>query len=64
MTNGLALDRRVGASFRDPSGFLFIRENVLYRQVNQVYRLHYDQLMSSQLYTRLVEAGLLIPMKK
>lgn len=61
MTNGLALDRRVGASFRDPSGFLFIRENVLYRQVNQVYRLHYDQLMSSQLYTRLVEAGLLIP---
>jgi hypothetical protein len=54
-------DHRLGASFRDPSGFLFLREGVLYRQVNQVYRLQYDQLMASKLYARLVYAGLLIP---
>ena len=35
------------ASFRDPSGSLFYQDNVLYRQVNQVYQQHYDHLMSS-----------------
>jgi hypothetical protein len=61
MTASPSLDHRVGASFRDPSGFLFIRDQVLYRQVNQVYRLHYDQLLNSKLYSRLVSEGLLIP---
>ena len=54
-------DERLGASFRDPSGFLFSREGVLYRQVNQLYAEHYDRLMSSKLYAKLDEAGLLIP---
>jgi hypothetical protein len=54
-------DQRLGASFRDPSGFLFSREGVLYRQVNQLYAEHYDRLMSSKLYAKLVEAGLFIP---
>jgi hypothetical protein len=54
-------DQRLGASFRDPSGFLFSREGVLYRQVNQLYAVHYDRLMSSKLYAKLVNAGLLIP---
>ena len=54
-------DRRLGASFRDPSGFLFSREGVLYRQVNQIYAEHYDRLISSGLYARLSDAGLLIP---
>jgi hypothetical protein len=53
-------DRRVGASFRDPSGFLFSREGVLYRQINQSYAEHYDRLMSSKLYARLIDSGLLI----
>jgi ribosomal protein L11 methylase PrmA len=52
---------RVGASFRDPSGFLFKRQGSLYRQVNQVYQPHYDALMNSGLYERLVKSGLLIP---
>jgi ribosomal protein L11 methylase PrmA len=51
---------RVGGSFRDPSGFLFTRQGVLYRQVNQVYREHYDLLMSSGLYSRLVDERMLI----
>ena len=49
------------ASFRDPSGFLFTRDGVLYRQVNQVYAEDYTRLMDSGLYTKLVKAGLLIP---
>src|SRR4030042_4024755 len=54
-------DARQGASFRDPSGCLFYREGVLYRQVNHSYAEHYDQLMSSKLYAKLVNSGLLIP---
>jgi hypothetical protein len=50
----------LGASFRDPSGFLFTRAGILYRQVNQAYRLDYDLLQSSGLYKRLVTVGLLI----
>ena len=49
------------ASFRDPSGFLFSRDGVLYRQVNQSYAEDYARLMGSGLYERLVKAGLLIP---
>lgn len=52
---------RLAASFRDPSGFLFWREGQLYRQVNRAYQAHYDLLMSSGLYERLVKAGQLIP---
>lgn len=51
----------LAGSFRDPSGFLFRRDGVLYRQVNRVHRPHYDLLVDSGLYTELVEAGLLIP---
>lgn len=49
------------ASFRDPSGFLFSRDKVLYRQVNRRYEQEYARLMESGLYDRLVKARLLIP---
>lgn len=53
---------RLAASFRDPSGWLYrAGDGTLLRQVNQVYRADYDRLMSSGLYDRLVEQGLLIP---
>ena len=52
---------RDSASFRDPSGFLFTRDGVLYRQVNQSYAADYDLLMSSGLYASLVKSNLLIP---
>jgi len=51
----------LGASFRDPSGFLFTDGETLYRQVNQVYAAEYNRLMESGLYDKLVKAGLLIP---
>jgi hypothetical protein len=53
--------RTLPGSFRDPSGFLFSLGGQLYRQVNQVYQPHYDQLLASGLYHELVKAGLLIP---
>ena len=52
---------RIGASFRDPSGFIFIRDGVLYRQVNRAYQKAYDKLMSGGLYAGLTTKGLLIP---
>lgn len=49
------------ASFRDPSGFLFQQDGVIYRQVNLVYKDDYDHLMTSGLYEALVDDNLLIP---
>ena len=58
----MSLDsERVGASFRDPSGFIFKRDGVLFRQVNQVYRKAYDRLMTGGLYEALTNRGMLIP---
>lgn len=48
-------------SFRDPAGFVYTQQGDLRRQVNLVYREHYDRLMASGLYEELVEAQLLIP---
>lgn len=53
-------DQILGASFRDPSGFLFSRAGTLYRQVNQAYRSDYDFQLSSGLYKRLASSGLLV----
>jgi len=48
------------ASFRDPSGFIFRENGKLFRQVNTVYKEHYDKLMESGLYKTLVEKKLLV----
>lgn len=50
----------LASSFRDPSGFVFRRENVIYRQINHAYATQYDYLLNSGLYDRLVGAGLLV----
>jgi len=52
---------QLSASFRDPSGFLFSQNGILYRQINRTYEKEYVRLMDSGLYERLVKAGLLIP---
>lgn len=51
----------LASSFRDPSGFLFRRDNCLYRQVNRSYAENYDRLIESGLYRALAEAGRLVP---
>jgi ribosomal protein L11 methylase PrmA len=50
-----------GASFRDPSGFVFFRDGVVHRQVQGSYRAEYDHLVGSGLYDELAGAGLLVP---
>ncbi|MBN2531609.1 MAG: hypothetical protein JXB88_01890 [Spirochaetales bacterium] len=52
--------RKESSSFRDPSGFLFYRNNTLYRQVNLSYKNEYSMLMESGLYTALVESGYMV----
>jgi len=56
----MADDRTVPGSFRDPSGFVFVRNGILYRQVNQSYRDHYDRLMQGGLYAALVESSAMV----
>ncbi|PJE64591.1 MAG: SAM-dependent methyltransferase [Candidatus Ryanbacteria bacterium CG10_big_fil_rev_8_21_14_0_10_43_42] len=52
---------RIQGSFRDPDGFLFLRDNVLYRQVNQNGKEKYDLFIKSGLYDELTKSTMLIP---
>ena len=49
------------SSFRDPAGFLFQLNGILYRQVNPRGKESYDRLIRSGLYDRLVTQGDLLP---
>lgn len=49
------------ASFRDPDGFIFIKNGTIYRQVNNSYKNNYEYLMSAGLYDTLIKDQLLIP---
>lgn len=55
------IDGIVPSSFRDPSGFVFFKEGVCYRQVNRSCKENYDCLIDSGLYKKLTDAELLIP---
>ena len=47
-------------SFRDPNGFLYFRDDTLYRQINDRYRKEYELFIGSGLYDGLVGAGLIV----
>ena len=49
------------SSYRDPSGFLFYKNGILYRQVNQSFKKNFDQFIQGGLYNHLVEKKILIP---
>lgn len=49
------------ASFRDPAGFVFTIDGVVYRQVNKFYFPRYDYLHTCGLYDRLTGQGLMVP---
>lgn len=57
----LSQDHRNSGSFRDPSGFLFVSQGILYRQINRCYQNDYERLMSSGLYKKLTHKKWLIP---
>ena len=48
------------SSYRDPSGFLFYKNEILYRQVNQVFKKDFELLIEGGLYQSLVEKKILI----
>jgi len=48
------------SSFRDPSGFIFVEDGVVFRQINQSYRQEYDKLIESGLYKNLTASRQLL----
>lgn len=50
----------LAASFRDPSGFVYTRDGVLYRQVNRGFSASFDAFLSSGLCDELTGDGLLV----
>ena len=50
----------LGSSFRDPSGFVYTRAGVLYRQVNRVFQDEFEAVAGSGLYDELAGQRLLV----
>jgi ribosomal protein L11 methylase PrmA len=50
----------VPSSFRDPSGFVFLRDGLIYRQVNRSYQEEFDHFEASGLCDQLTDDGLLL----
>jgi hypothetical protein len=51
----------LGASYRDPSGFVYTRDGTLYRQVNRVFQERFQAFLDSGLYAELEGRRLLVP---
>ncbi len=49
------------ASFKDPAGFVFQYNGIIYRKVNTYYAPNYDLLMGSGLYDILTKKKWLLP---
>jgi len=56
--------RRDAGSFRDPSGFVYVEDGVLYRQVNVAYQPDYDLLIGSGLAAHLIERQMMVPFEE
>ena len=48
------------SSYRDPAGFIFYKNDILYRQVNHVFKKEFDHFIDSGLYQHLAQNKLLI----
>ena len=53
-------EQPLDSSFRDPSGFVFTRSGVLYRQVNRVFQDEFEAVSASGLYDELAGNRLLV----
>ena len=51
---------RIPSSFRDPAGFLFVRDGTLFRHVAHAGAAGYDLLLASGPYEQLTGEGLLV----
>jgi len=54
----------VPSSFRDPSGFTYLREGQIFRQINVSYKVNYDYLVQSSLLEELISSEMLIPQEE
>lgn len=52
--------RKIDGSFRDPSGFLFLKNKTLFRNIDKIYQKDYKKAFSSGLFELLWEQKLLI----
>jgi len=48
------------SSYLDPSGFLFYKDGILYRQVNKLYKEDFDLLINTGLYNHLLQQDLIV----
>ena len=51
---------RHASSFRDPSGYILVKDGIVYRNINPVYFKQYQSLTGSGFYKKLFESGLLV----
>lgn len=56
--------KALSSSFRDPSGFVYKQDGLVYRTIKNVYKEHYDYLNDSGLFKALTNQDLLIPHKE
>jgi hypothetical protein len=50
----------LASSYRDPSGFVFTKDTILYRQVNIGFKDHFDHFITTGCYDHFVNAGWLV----
>jgi hypothetical protein len=48
------------SSYRDPSGYIFLKEGIFFRQINLSFKDNFDHFISSGCYSHLVKKGLLL----
>jgi len=53
----------ISSSFRDPSGYVFKKEGVIYRKVSGSYKNTLTRVMECGLYQDLVDSSLMLPFK-
>jgi len=51
----------LASSFRDPSGFVFLKDGILYRQVNKIFKEDFDHFINSGCYKHLITNKWLVP---
>ena len=57
----MRMNNRHPASFRDPSGFVYEHNEIIYRFVDVEYKKHYEALFSSGLYENLLKKQRVLP---
>ena len=58
--NSRLMGDRNPASFRDPSGHVFLEDGIVFRQINRCYFRQFSQLVNSGLYSILADTNMLV----